>query len=94
MEKHGLVILSLWSNIRKTTEEKNLKHPAMFPIELPKRLIEIFTNSEEQTVFDPFAGIGITLIAAKKLGRPSVWNRNSSGIHKASKRENDTGYTY
>ena len=38
---------------------RQLEHIAMFPEELPKRLIKMFSFAEE-TVFDPFAGSGTT----------------------------------
>jgi site-specific DNA-methyltransferase (adenine-specific) len=43
-------------------------HPASFPIELPSRLIKLFSYKED-TIFDCFAGSGTTLVAAKQLGR-------------------------
>lgn len=46
-------------------------HPAVFPIALPKKCIELFTHKGE-LILDPFVGIGTTLIAAKDLGRNAV----------------------
>lgn len=46
-------------------------HPAVFPIGLPKKCIEIFTHKGELVV-DPFSGIGTTLLAARDLERNSV----------------------
>ncbi len=46
-------------------------HIAMFPEELPKRLIKMFSFVGE-TVFDPFLGSGTTSLAAKNLNRSSV----------------------
>jgi len=46
-------------------------HPAVFPIDLPKKCIELFTHKGE-LVLDPFVGIGTTLIAAQDLERNAV----------------------
>lgn len=50
---------------------KQDKHLAMFPEELPKRLIRMFSFPQE-TVLDPFMGSGTTAAVARKLGRNSV----------------------
>jgi DNA modification methylase/endonuclease YncB( thermonuclease family) len=46
-------------------------HLAMYPEELPKRLIKMFSFAGE-TVLDPFMGSGTTALAAKNLQRNSV----------------------
>jgi len=51
--------------------EKQSKHLAMFPEELPRRLIKMFSFVGD-TVLDPFLGSGTTCLAAKKAGRNSV----------------------
>jgi len=50
---------------------KQDKHLAMYPEELPKRLIKMFSFVGD-TVLDPFLGSGTTTLAAKNLNRNSV----------------------
>jgi site-specific DNA-methyltransferase (adenine-specific) len=47
---------------------RKVGHPAPFPIELPYRLIQLYTFSDE-IVLDPFMGSGQTALAALKAGR-------------------------
>ena len=61
--------VSVWSDIRKSKEELALKHPALFPVELVKRVIECFLPPEGHLVVDPFCGLGSTVVAAHELGR-------------------------
>ena len=46
-------------------------HPAPFPVELPERLIDLYTY-ENDLVLDPFMGSGSTLVAAARRGRRYV----------------------
>ncbi|MDP7098835.1 MAG: site-specific DNA-methyltransferase [Rhodospirillales bacterium] len=46
-------------------------HPAPYPLEIPRRLIRMFSFAGD-TVVDPFAGTGTTALAALKTGRNSV----------------------
>ncbi len=48
-----------------------VKHPAPFPVELPQRLIELYTFVGDLVV-DPFLGSGSTLLAAQRTGRLGV----------------------
>ncbi len=48
-------------------------HCAMFPEELPMRIIRMFSFAGD-TVLDPFVGSGTTMVAAEK------WHRSSIGI--------------
>src|SRR5271155_402515 len=47
---------------------KRVRHPAPFPVELPERIIRLYTY-EGDLVLDPFMGSGSTLVAAAKVGR-------------------------
>jgi DNA modification methylase len=51
---------------------KRVGHPAPFPVELPERLVRLYTY-EGDLVLDPFLGSGSTLVAAAK------WRRRYAG---------------
>ena len=51
--------------------EKQDKHLAMFPEEIPRRLIKMFSYVGD-TVLDPFLGSGTTSLAARNLDRNSI----------------------
>ncbi len=51
--------------------EKQNKHLAMFPEELPKRLIKMFSFVGD-TILDPFLGSGTSSLAARNLNRNSI----------------------
>lgn len=50
---------------------RRVGHPAPFPVELPRRLIELFTF-EGDCVLDPFAGAAQVALAARRAGRRYV----------------------
>ncbi len=61
-------------------------HPAVFPIALPKKCMELFTHKGE-LVLDPFVGIGTTLVAARDLERNAVgFDLNQEYINFTNKR--------
>ncbi|PIP54708.1 MAG: site-specific DNA-methyltransferase [Bacteroidetes bacterium CG23_combo_of_CG06-09_8_20_14_all_32_9] len=49
----------------------NKNHSAPFPEELPEWFIKLFTKQDD-TVLDPFAGSGTTLVVAKRIHRNSI----------------------
>lgn len=51
--------------------DQKADHPATFPIEIPKRIIKMYSFVSER-VLDPFAGTGTTVIAADKWGREGL----------------------
>jgi site-specific DNA-methyltransferase (adenine-specific) len=67
-------------------------HIAMFPEELPKRLIKMFSFVGE-TVLDPFLGSGTTSLVAKKLNRNSIVYEINSDFIKIIKEKLDVFQT-
>jgi site-specific DNA-methyltransferase (adenine-specific) len=61
--------LGLWQF--RGENSKRWRHPAPFPEELPRRLIRMFSFTDD-VVLDPFLGTGTTCRAAKDLGRTSI----------------------
>jgi site-specific DNA-methyltransferase (adenine-specific) len=47
---------------------KEYDHPAMFPEELPRRIMKLFSYKND-IVLDPFNGAGTTTLVAAKQGR-------------------------
>lgn len=64
-----------WREYTKTVwqiaNESDGEHPAVFPAEIPHRLIKLFTFWGD-TVLDPFGGVGTTARAALPIGRRAV----------------------
>lgn len=67
-EEYARLFTPIWSDIPGASLRD---HPAPFPLEIPKRLIRMFSFAGD-TVLDPFAGTGTTSLAAMQLGRSSI----------------------
>ncbi len=63
---------ALWNipNVKSNHPEKTI-HPCQFPVELVERCVLALTN-EGDWVFDPYAGVGSSLIAAIKHNRRAM----------------------
>lgn len=57
----------VFPNVKSNHPEKT-SHPCQFPVELVERLVLSMTN-EEDSVFDPYMGVGSTIIGALKHKR-------------------------
>ncbi len=72
---------------------RRVSHPAPFPVELPARLIELYTY-ENDLVIDPFMGSGSTLVAAARHGRRYAgYDLDPSYVDIARLRVRDEGAT-
>ncbi len=79
---------SIWSF--PTESATRVGHPAPFPVELPYRLIQLYTF-EGDVVLDPFCGSGTTCIAALKTGRHYIgFDNNPEYVELARKRIAET----
>jgi DNA modification methylase len=66
-EEHQKWFQQIWTVPGESTRE----HPAPFPLELAYRLVRMFSFVGD-TVLDPFAGLGTTLLAAARSDRNSI----------------------
>lgn len=62
---------NVWNDLSSPRNKYQLEHGAVFPVKLAERLIQMYSK-EGDWVFDPFLGIGTTLIAAQNLKRNGV----------------------
>ena len=75
---------SVWSF--PTESAKRIGHPAPFPVELPYRLIQLYSYQGEN-ILDPFMGSGQTAISALKSQRNYIgYEINSDYVKLANKR--------
>lgn len=61
--------VSIWDILPESA--RRVGHPAPFPVELPRRLIELYTYKDD-LVLDPFVGSGSAAVAAVETGRHFV----------------------
>lgn len=75
---------SIWTFNAESARRVN--HPAPFPVELPYRLIQLYSY-EDDIVIDPFCGSGTTCVAALKVKRSFIGvDNNQEYVLTAEKR--------
>lgn len=70
--KEWIQLTKSWFKISAKQRNKNeVKHPAKYPEELVDNFIQFFTHKED-TVLDPFLGVGSTIVSAENNGRRGI----------------------
>jgi len=67
-DEYARLFAPVWTDV---TGQLRRDHPAPYPLEIPRRLIRMFSFAGD-TVLDPFGGTGTTAIAALETGRNSI----------------------
>jgi DNA modification methylase len=67
-EDYSRIFAPVWSDVGGQVRSA---HPAPYPLEIPRRLIRMFSFVGD-TVLDPFSGTGTTALAALETGRHSI----------------------
>lgn len=81
---------SMWNFAPESATK--VDHPAPFPVELPYRLIQLYTF-EGEVVLDPFMGVGSSAIAALKAKRRFIgYDINKEYVRRAENRIKDCGF--
>lgn len=74
--------LDVWELAPESANRVN--HPAPFPVELPQRLIDLYTYRGD-VVLDPFMGSGTTAVAAVRSGRHYLGYDTDEGYARAAR---------
>ncbi|MDR2402917.1 MAG: site-specific DNA-methyltransferase, partial [Spirochaetaceae bacterium] len=79
---------SIWA--MNAESARRIGHPAPFPEELPNRLIQLYSFTND-IILDPFMGSGTTAVAAKKIKRNFIgYDINEEYIKLANTRIKNT----
>ena len=82
--------LDVWQTPSESA--RRVGHPAPFPVELPEKLIELYTFAGD-LVLDPFMGSGSTLVAASRTNRRYVgYDLDPGYVELAMSRVDDEGH--
>jgi len=80
------------SQIWEISPESDRSHPAPFPLEIPRRLVKMFSFKND-VVVDPFMGSGTTAAAAAECGRKYIgFDLNKEYIKMANNRMSNMLY--
>ena len=62
---------NVWNDLSSPRNSFQKEHGAVFPVKLAERIIKMYSSTGD-TIFDPFLGIGTTLISAQNLYRNCI----------------------
>lgn len=63
-----LLSRNVWNDVSSPRSKRHLEHGAVFPQKLAERLVTMYSKPND-LVFDPFVGVGTTIVAAMSLNR-------------------------
>lgn len=70
--KNWLLFTKSWFTVNAKARSKDeIQHPAKYPEELVEEFVQFFTK-ENETVFDPFLGVGSTIVGAENCNRRGI----------------------
>jgi len=87
---------SVWNDLSSPRNKYQLDHGAVFPLKLAERLIDIYSNKQD-VIFDPFLGIGTTLIASQNKERHCIGielNEKFTSVAENWKNDNSNLFNY
>ncbi len=89
IKQRSIVSKEEWKEYTKTVwhiaNTSHPNHPAVFPEEIPRRLIKLFSFVED-VILDPFGGVGTTSLVASQLERKSIYVDQNSDYLKIAKK--------
>ena len=62
---------NVWDDVSSPREPYHLEHGATYPVALADRIIKIYSK-EGDIVFDPFVGVGTTVVSAYRQKRSGI----------------------
>jgi len=75
----------VWGDLSSPRNKYQLEHGAVYPLKLCERLIKMY-SAENDIIFDPFLGIGTTMIASQQLNRNCVGTELNPKFAKIAKK--------
>lgn len=72
---------NVWNDVSSPRESYRLEHGATYPVALANRIIQMYSK-EGDLVFDPFVGVGTTVISAYRQKRSGIGIELNERFHK------------